>query len=222
MSDQTREKEKDLAELMIRIFKEPLSPLSESVKNLERELFDIKAEIEIVSGTVADCQTHSKNAAKRSKDASELLDTLRNEQSEWVINLQASLAKNSDISAQTIDAHLGESLKAVAQSERRVLDALSRVCEAQISATHILSAMKVATEHSQTLMTENLQAEHALRESLINGQTEIIGALKNHVGALNSQFDQNQAKLKQLTITTGVLFTSVLFYVGYELLHRFN
>ena len=82
--------------------------------------------------------------------------------------------------------------------------------------------MKVATEHSQTLMTENLQAEHALRESLINGQTEIIGALKNHVEALNSQFDQNQAKLKQLTITTGVLFTSVLFYVGYELLHRFN
>lgn len=222
MSDQTREKEKDLAELMVRILKEPLRPLDESVKDLERELFDIKAEIELVSGTVADCLTHSNNAAKRSKDASELLGTLRNEQAEWVSTLQASLAEHAQIQAQTIDARLSESLKAVAQSERRVLDAVASVCEAQLSAAHILAAMKGAAEHTQALMAENLQAGQVLRDSLTSGQAEIIGALNKHVEALNAQLDQGQAKLRRLTITTGVFFASMLFYVGYELLSRFN
>lgn len=54
MSDQTQEKEKSLAELMVRILKEPLKPLGESVQGLEAELSDIKAELEQVSGNFAD------------------------------------------------------------------------------------------------------------------------------------------------------------------------
>lgn len=220
VSDQTREKEKDLAELMVRILKEPLRPLGESVKGLERELFDIKAEIDLVSGTVADCLTHSDKAAKCSKDASELLGKLRNEQAEWEGTLQAILAEHARVAAQT-DARLGEGFKAVVQSEHRVLDAVASVCEAQLNTAQILASINSTAEHTKELMAENLQAGQVLHDSLTSGQAEIIRALNHHVEALSARVDQGQAKLRRLTITTGVFSSSMLAYVGYELLSRF-
>ncbi|MBT8766301.1 hypothetical protein [Metapseudomonas boanensis] len=285
MSDQTREKEKSLAELMVRILKEPLKPLGESVQGLEGELSDIKAELELFSGTVADGLKKSDDAAKRrNNEALEALHTLRDEQAEWVPTLRASLAEHAQAGAQALDARLSESLTALAQSERRVLDALASVGEAQRSAAHVLAAlsaqfsdnraaldnalvhwetevvtanaavasglkaavaeigqrlehqhkaaqavhqallngMKGAAEHTQAVMAENLQAGHALRDSLVSGQAGIISALNQHAEALNARLDQSQAKLRRLTITTGVFFVSMLTYVGYELLSRFT
>lgn len=280
MSDQTREKEKSLAELMVRILKEPLKPLGESVRGLEGYLSDIKAEIEVVSGTVAECLAHGNNAAKRSKDVLALLGTLRDEQAEWRLALQASLAEHTEAGTQALDAHHNESLRALAQSERRLLDAVASVCEAQCSVAHTLDAlpaqfsdnraaldntlvqweagvatinaavasglnvvvaqigqglenqhttaqavhhallegMRGAAEHTQAVVTENLQTGQALLDSLANGQVEVIGALNQHTEALNARLDQSQAKLRQLMITTGVMVVSMLAYVGYELL----
>lgn len=283
MSDQIREKEKSLAELMVRILKEPLKPLGESVKGLEGDLSEIKSEIELVSGTVADCLTHSESAAKRSKEASGLVATLRDAQAGWVQTLQASIAEHAQAGTEALSASLSESLTALAQSERRVLSAVSSVGEAQRSAACILAAlpaqisdnraaldnaqvhwdnglaaataavasglkttateigqrleqqykaaqavhqvllkgMKGAAEHSQALMAENLLAGQTLRDSLVNGQAEIIGALNQHVEALNARLDQSHTRLRQLTITTGVFFVSMLAYVSYELLSRY-
>lgn len=285
MNDQTREKEKSLAELMVRILKEPLKPLGESLQGLEGELSDIKAELELVSGTVADGLKKSDDAAKRrSKEALEALHTLRDEQAEWMPTLQVRLAEHAQAGAQALDARLSESLTALAQSERRVLDAVASVSEAQRSVAHtiealpaqfsdnrtaldnalvqwgaevatvnaavasglkaavaeigqrlefqhkaaqvvhqaLLNGMKGAAEHTQAVMAENLQAGQALRDSLASGQAEVIGALNQHAEALNARLDQSQAKLRQLMITTGVFFVSMLAYVAYELLSRFT
>lgn len=281
MSDQTREKEKSLAELMVRILKEPLKPLDESLKGLEGELSDIKAGLDMVSGTVTDGLKKSDDAAKRrSKEALESLYTLRDEQAEWMPTLQASLAEH----AKALDARLSESLTALALSERRVLDAVASVGEAQRSVAHtietlpaqlsdnrtaldnalvqwgaevatlnaamasglkaavaeigqrlelqhkatqavhqaLLNGMKGAAEHTQAVMAENLQAGQALCDSLASGQAGVIGALNQHAEALNARLDQSQAKLRQLTITAGVFFVSMLAYVAYELLSRFT
>lgn len=285
MSDQTQEKEKSLAELMVRILKEPLKPLGESLQGLDGELSDIKADLELVIGTVADGLKKSDDAARqRSNEALEALQTLCVEQGEGVATLQESLAEHARARTQALDALLSESRTTLAQSERRVLDAVASVVENQRSATHSLAALsdqlhdnraaldnalikweagvvtanaavasglkagvaeigqrlelqhkasqaahqallndiKGAAEHTQAVMAENLQAGHALRDSLASGQAGVIDALNQHAEVLNARLDQSQAKLRQLTITTGVFFVSMLAYVAYELLSRFT
>lgn len=74
----------------------------------------------------------------------------------------------------------------------------------------LLKGMKGAAEHTQAVITENLQTGQALLESLANGQVEVIGALNQHAEALSARRDQSQTKLRELTITTGVMFVSTL------------
>lgn len=280
MSDQTQEKEKSLAELMVRILKEPLKPLGESVQGLEAELSDIKAELEQVSGNFADGLKKNDDAAKRrSKEALDVLDALKHEQAEWTSGFRSNLAEL----AQTLDARLSENLTARAQSESRLLNGVASVEKAQLVAAHSLAAipeqlsdnraavdnvvlqlevglakantamasgftgvvaeicqrlerqhksvqavhqvllngMKVAAEHAQAETAANLQAGQALRDSLANDHIGIINVLNQHAEALNARLDQNEARLRQLTITTGILFVSILTYAGYELLLRF-
>lgn len=92
-----------------------------------------------------------------------------------------------------------------------------------VQAVHqvLLNGMKVAAEHAQAETAANLQAGQALRDSLANDHIGIINVLNQHAEALNARLDQNEARLRQLTITTGILFVSILTYAGYELLLRF-
>ncbi len=278
MSEQTREKEKSLAELMVRILKEPLKPFGESIKGLEGGLSEIKEELELVNGTVADGLKNSDDTARRrDTEALKALHTLRDE---WMPALQTCIAEHAQAGAQALEVRLGDGLTALAQSERRMLDAFANVSEAQRSveqtiaalpsefsanrtaldnafaqwggevamgndamasglkaavaeigdrlefqhtaaqAGHeaLLNGMKNAAEHIQAMMTENLQAGQVLSDSLVSTQAEIIVALNQHAEALNARLDQSQAKLWQMTVTTGVFLFSMVAYVGYELL----
>lgn len=47
-------------------------------------------------------------------------------------------------------------------------------------------------------------------------QAGVIGALNQHAEVLNDRLEQSQAKLRQLTITTGVMLVSMRVYVGYS------
>jgi len=203
VSDQIQEKEKSLAELMVRILKEPLKPLGESVKGLEGDLTDIKAEIELVGVPLADCLAQSTLAAKRSKDAVELLGTLRDEQAAWSPQLQAQLAKHAQAGTHSLDASLRESLTALAQSEHRVLKALADVGEAQRSATDLIAALPMQLSESRTML-DNALVQWALGLNAIN--STMASGLKAAVAEISQRLEHQH---KATLAVHQVLFNSM-------------
>ena len=190
MSDQIQEKEKSLAELMVRILKEPLKPLGESVKGMESDLSDIKTEIELVGVPLADCLAQSTFAAKRSKDAVELLGTLRDEQAAWSPQLQAQLAEHAQAGAHSLDASLRENLSALAQSEHRVLEALAVVSKGQQSATDLIAALPLQLSESQKTL-DNALVQWASGLNAIN--STMASGLKATVAEISQRLE-NQHK----------------------------
>lgn len=166
MSDQTREKEKSLAELMVRILKEPLKPLGASVKGLEGGLADLKEEIELVNGSVGECQSHSQAAARRSKDVLEVLEKLQHDQAERLSALLATVERQAQAGRETLDARWEEGLAALGRSEGRVLDALVG-----------LGAVQERIERSLALLPEQLVEQRAaLDRALAQCQSTVTAA----------------------------------------------
>lgn len=189
MSDQTREKEKSLAELMVRILKEPLKPLDASVRGLEGGLSDIKAEVEVVSGSVAECQVNSENAAKRSKEALGLLGKLHDEQTQWGLSFQTSLTEQT----QTLEEHLSKGLKDVEKSERRLLEAVASVGDAQGSAVQILASLPAQLSDNRAALDNALEKWQA-------GVTLTHTAMESGLSAVVAEIGQrleNQHKTAQ-------------------------
>lgn len=247
MSDQTQEKENSLAELMVRILKEPLKPLGESVKGLKDELADIKEEIEHTTNTVngvTEALRQSERDAGRRND--EMLDTLRTRFSDQAQELAAMPVQLTDVLASTVaglqaqfheqqaslavtlaqwqtsatatQAEQAASINAAVASISQRLEQQQK--SAQAAQHALIGALEGAAEHSQSAMAKTQQDGQMLRETFAVGQAEILGALGQQAESLHTRLDQSQAKVRQLAVAIGVFFVSMLAYVVYDLLGR--
>jgi len=248
VSDQTQEKENSLAELMVRILKEPLKPLDESVKGLKGELADIKEEIEhtknsVVSGVVDVLNKHERNAKNRDE---ETLEVLRTSLSEQALALAAMPGLVSDALAGTVTSlheqlnkqqaslaailaqwqtHASAAHTEQAASINTAVAGISQRLEqqqksAQAAQLALLGALKSAAEHSQSAMAKTQQDGQTLREAFATAQAEVLGALHQQAEVFSTRLDQSQAKVRQLTVIIGVFFGSMIAYVVYDLLGR--
>ena len=89
---------------------------------------------------------------------------------------------------------------------------------AQAAHQAMFSEMRDAATQAQAATEENVQTGQALNESLSARHDELVAAFANHTEALNARLDQSQAKVRNLTITTGVLLVLMAVYVAYGLL----
>lgn len=248
MSDQTQEKENSLAELMVRILKEPLKPLDESVKGLKDELADIKDEIEhtknsVISGVVEVLNKHERNAKNRDEETLEALRTSFSEQAQAlaampvqvndalagsVTRLHAQLHEQQTSLAATLaqwQTHASAAHTELAASMNTAVAGISQRLEqqqksAQAAQLALLGALKSAAEHSQSAMAKTQQDGQTLREAFVVAQAEVLGALRQQTEVFSTRLDQSQAKVCQLTVIIGVFFGSMMAYVAYDLLGR--
>ena len=89
---------------------------------------------------------------------------------------------------------------------------------AQAAHQAMFSEMRDAAAQAQAATAESVQTAQALNESLSARHDELIAAFANHTEALNARLDRSQAKVRNLTITTGVLLVLMAVYVAYGLL----
>jgi len=191
LNKQTQEKEKSLTELMLRIFKEPLKPLGESVHGLGLDLSEIKAELELISGSFAEGLKKSDTAARqRSKDTQDALSAIRDEQGEGVATVQSCIAEHAQVGTKALEVQLNESRMALAQSERHLLDAIACVSEDQRGASHNLGVLasqlgelsgefKKNNDAARVRSTETLSTLQRLRDE----QAGQLGSLTEHAQA---------------------------------------
>lgn len=89
---------------------------------------------------------------------------------------------------------------------------------AQAAYQAMFNEMKDATAQAQAATAESMQTAHALNESISARHDELMTAFANHTEALNARLDHSQAKVRNLTITTGIIFVLMVAYVAYGML----
>lgn len=193
MNNQAKEKEKSLAELMVRILKEPLKPLDKSIADLNGDLSKIKEEIEEANNMLYQLSSDAESAAKKSNQAILSLRNLLEEQ--WLPSLQTYIADNVQSGVQTIDtllaAHSDRSdsaLTAVAEDMRLAIANISqgqRSTEQVIGRLpeHLANELSVTKKHmasmSQVLQEQIRQSQEMLDNSFALGESRLASGLKD-------------------------------------------
>lgn len=192
MNNQAKEKEKSLAELMVRILKEPLKPLDKSIADLNGDLSKIKEEIEEANSTLTELLHDTESVAKKSNQAIQSLKLL---EELWLPSLKTYIADNVQSGVQTIDTLLAahsdrsdSSLTAVAEDMRL---ALASISQGQSSTEqvigrlpeHLANELSVAKKHmasmSQVLQEQIRQSQEMLDNSFALGESRLASGLKD-------------------------------------------
>lgn len=201
MNKQAQEKEKSLTELMLRIFKEPLKPLGESVHGLGLDLSEIKAELELVSGSFAEGLKKSDTAARqRSKDTQDALSAIRDEQGEGVATLQSCIAEHAQVGTQALEVQLNESRMALAQSERHLLDAIARVSEDQRGASQNLGALVSQLDDLSGELKKNNDAARLRSIETLNTLQRLYDEQAGQFGSLTEHAQAQDVRLGEMIL----------------------
>ncbi|MFJ4431389.1 hypothetical protein ACIPZG_10500 [Pseudomonas sp. NPDC089395] len=211
MSNQTLEKEKSLAELMVRILKEPLKPLDKSMADLNGELSDVKKEIEETHSVLSLCLDQAEIAAKQGKQAVQSLRSLRDEQSTWMPTLQAWIAEQAQSGVESVGKQLSSLADRQLAAQEDVLSALSTISHAQGSVAQAMAALpdhlsgaldatnaKVASvaEHLQQLLESQASALAAVRRDALSALAELRLEQANDKASMNEAMASGVAALQ--------------------------
>lgn len=211
MSNQTLEKEKSLAELMVRILKEPLKPLDKSMADLNGELSDVKKEIEETHSVLSLCLDQAEVAAKQGKQAVQSLRSLRDEQSTWVPTIQAWIAEHAQSGVESIGGQLSSHADRQASAQEDVLSALATISHVQSSGAQAIAALpdhlsgeldatnaKVASvaEDLQQLLESQASALAAVKRDALSALAELRLEQANDKASMNEEMASGVAALQ--------------------------
>lgn len=156
-------KEKTLAELMIKILKEPLNPLEASIKALNGDLADTRDSITEINDTLGASADDAEKATKS------LLLALRKIREEDVPSLLTKLQKHitdqSASDARAVEALLEQSTavhtSSVSSSEAVLLEALAGATRQQGELAQSIEALRPHIESSAAEVSRQLSSSHS-------------------------------------------------------------
>ncbi|MBC8784072.1 hypothetical protein [Pseudomonas fluorescens] len=155
-------KEKALAELMIKILKEPLKPLEASIKALSGDLADTRDSITEINDTLGASAGDTEKATKS------LLQALRKIREEDVPSLLTKLQKHitdqSASDARAVEALLEQSTavhtSSLNSTESVLLEALSGATRQQLELAQSIEALRPHIESSAAEVSRQLSSSH--------------------------------------------------------------
>ena len=156
-------KEKTLAELMVKILKEPLNPLEASIKALNGDLADTRDSITEINDTLGASADDAEKATKS------LLLALRKIREEDVPSLLTKLQKHitdqSASDARAVEALLEQSTavhtSSVSSSEAVLLEALAGATRQQGELAQSIEALRPHIESSAAEVSRQLSSSHS-------------------------------------------------------------
>ena len=156
-------KEKTLAELMVKILKEPLNPLEASIKALNGDLADTRDSITEINDTLGASADDAEKATKS------LLQALRKIREEDVPSLLTKLQKHitdqSVSDANAVEALLEQSTavhtSSVSSSEAVLLEALAGATRQQGELAQSIEALRPHIESSAAEVSRQLSSSHS-------------------------------------------------------------
>lgn len=156
-------KEKTLAELMVKILKEPLNPLEASIKALNGDLADTRDSITEINDTLGASADDAEKATKS------LLLALRKIREEDVPSLLTKLQKHitdqSASDARAVEALLEQSTavhtSSVSSSEAVLLEALAGATRQQGDLAQSIEALRPHIESSAAEVSRQLSSSHS-------------------------------------------------------------
>lgn len=168
-------KEKTLAELMVKILKEPLNPLEASIKALSGDLADTRDSITEINDTLGASADDAEKATKS------LLQALRKIREEDVPSLLTKLQKHitdqSASDARAFEALLEHStavhISSVSSTEAVLLDALAGATRQQGELAQSIEALRPHIESSAAEVSRQLSSSHS--SSVADFNAAVIG-----------------------------------------------
>lgn len=168
-------KEKTLAELMVKILKEPLNPLEASIKALSGDLADTRDSITEINDTLGASADDAEKATKS------LLQALRKIREEDVPSLltkfQKHITDQSASDARAVEALLEHSTavhtSSVSSTEAVLLDALAGATRRQGELAQSIEALRPHIESSAAEVSRQLLSSHS--SSVTDFKTAVIG-----------------------------------------------
>lgn len=241
VTTEIKNKEKSLAELMVRILKEPLTPLEDSMKALHDDILDTKELTENINNVVgvsaSDVEEMSKAIKKqfieiRDDDIPTLMNSLQ-----VYISQQATLIRESvDISLCEQSTKHEEQINTISE---KVLSKLTAILDGNLEVKQLIARLgdqltstsqRTESEHTTTVQKidttykaiandiENSAASitEKLAENFIEGKKELAQQQNNHIELLNALTLQQTTLREQLTISHNKLnvltvMVSILF-----------
>lgn len=189
----------------------------------------------ITEQTQAETQTlqtqlnaHADQAAKILSVTTSSLTHIRQEQDNTAQSIKALLEK-------TEQSHLSLE-KSLKQEEARLASTntalASGLKEMQSSIGHLLTQQQRATDdryktlaqemaqtfgQTHSLLEDSLHTGQSLRDTVSNNHADLLAALEQQAGQMNALLKRNQTNMMMLIILVGLLFTSLLAYIAYDL-----
>lgn len=168
-------KEKTLAELMVKILKEPLNPLEASIKALNGNLADTRGSITEINETLGASAVDAENATKS------LLQALRKIREEDVPSLLTKLQKHitnqSASDARAVEALLEQSTavhtSSVSSTEAVLLEALAGATRQQEELAQSIEALRPHIESSAAEVSRQLSSSNS--SSLTDFKAAVVG-----------------------------------------------
>lgn len=168
-------KEKTLAELMVKILKEPLNPLEASIKALNGDLADTRDSITEINDAVGASADDAEKATKS------LLQTLRKIREEDVPSLITKLQKHitdqSASDARAVEALLEQSTavhtSSVSSTEAVLLEALAGAILQQGELAQSIEALRPHVESSVAEVSRQLTSSH--NSSVTDFKAAVVG-----------------------------------------------
>lgn len=167
-------KEKTLAELMIKILKEPLKPLEVSIKALSGDLADTRDSITEINDTLG---ASAGDAEKATKSLLQALRKMREEDVPSLLTkLQKQITDQSASDARAVEALLERSTavhtSSLSSTEAVLLEALAGATRQQGELAQSIEALRPHIESSAAKVSRQLSSLHS--SSVIDFKAEVV------------------------------------------------
>ncbi len=247
ITTEIEKKEKSLTELMVRILKDPLTPIETSMKGLNETLLDSKDLIDEVNNSIgASTDIIEKIKSKvtelyderiKSEDISAVINRLKEDLD---VSFDERLRKHEEqinIIFESVIIKLTaiqDGQPEVKQLFARLGDQLTSISQ-KIESEHTTTAKKIDTTYkaiANDIENSSASITEKLAENLIDGEKksaqqqnnhiELLDALTQQQTVLREQLAINQRKLTKLTTVIGIYFFFTFAFICYDIWHQFH
>ena len=230
ITTEIKNKEKSLAELMVRVLKEPLTPLEDSIKVIHDGILDTKELIEDINNAVG---ASACDVDKVSKAINKQFIEIRDDDIPTLMNsLQVFISQQATLTMESVDISLGEQSTKYEEHintiSEKVLIKLTAILDGYMEVKQLFARLgdqltstsqRIESEHTTTVQKidttykaiandiENSSASitEKLAENLIEGKKESAQQQNNHIELLDALTQQQTILREQLAINQGKL-----------------
>ena len=247
ITTEIEKKEKSLTELMVRILKDPLTPIETSMKGLNETLLDSKDLIDEVNNSIgASTDIIEKIKSKvtelyderiKSEDISAVINRLKEDLD---VSFDERLRKHEE-QINIIFESVIIKLTAIQDGQPEVKQLFARLGDQltstsqKIESEHTTTAKKIDTTYkaiANDIENSSASITEKLAENLIDGEKKSAQQQNNHIELLDAltlqqtilreQLAINQRKLTKLTTVIGIYFFFTFAFICYDIWHQFH